>query len=42
MNGDGVIDLNEFSRWYFTGMKPYNDTSRTMIKGGDLSMSILN
>jgi hypothetical protein len=24
LNGDGVIDLEEFSRWYFSGMKPYS------------------
>jgi Ca2+-binding EF-hand superfamily protein len=25
LNNDGVIDLKEFSRWYFTGLKSYND-----------------
>lgn len=24
LNKDGVIDFDEFCRWYFTGMKPYN------------------
>lgn len=24
LNGDGVIDEEEFSRWYFSGMKAYN------------------
>ena len=42
MNGDGVIDMIEFSRWYFTGMKPYNNTRRTMMKGGQLSEDIIN
>ena len=34
LNGDGVIDLKEFSRWYFTGMKPYKGTRRSMLKAG--------
>lgn len=31
INGDGVIDKDEFARWYFTGMKPYNDTTRNLL-----------
>lgn len=31
MNKDGVIDLKEFSRWYFTGMKPFNGSRRTLL-----------
>lgn len=31
MNNDGVIDLDEFARWYFTGMKSYNGTTRSML-----------
>lgn len=42
MNEDGVIDLEEFSRWYFTGMKPYTGASRTMMKLGKHSISIFN
>ena len=34
LNGDGVIDLTEFSRWYFTGMKPYSGAKRTMLLAG--------
>jgi len=42
LNNDGVIDLDEFSRWYFTGMKPYNDTTRTMLKVRNHSASLFN
>ena len=42
INGDGVIDFSEFSRWYFTGMKPYNGMTRTMLKVGKHSSSIFN
>lgn len=38
LNKDGVIDLHEFSRWYFTGMKPYNGSTRTMLKIGGKAM----
>lgn len=31
LNGDGVIDKEEFSRWYFTGMKSYSGLTRTML-----------
>ena len=31
INKDGVIDLNEFSRWFFTGMKSYSETNKTLI-----------
>ena len=31
LNKDGVVDLNEFCRWYFTGLKSYNDTTRNML-----------
>ena len=42
MNEDGVIDLEQFARWYFTGMKPYKGAARTMMKIGKHSMSIFN
>ena len=32
MNGDGVIDTKEFSRWYLTGMKSYNDSTRRLLQ----------
>jgi hypothetical protein len=34
--------MNEFSRWYFTGMKPFNGSTRTMLKVGKHSSSIFN
>jgi len=41
LNKDGVIDFNEFQRWYFTGMKSYNGKKRNMLKLGNKSKSIL-
>ena len=32
LNGDGVIDIHEFSRWYFSGMKSYDTSKRTMLQ----------
>jgi len=32
LNGDGVIDIIEFSRWYFSGMKSYGSNKRSMLK----------
>lgn len=32
LNGDGVVDQAEFSRWYFTGMKSYNSNTRSMLQ----------
>ena len=32
LNGDGVIDTEEFARWYFTGMKAYNGATRSMLQ----------
>jgi len=40
LNGDGVVDLHEFKRWYFTGMKPYNGSTRAMLKIGSNSKTI--
>jgi hypothetical protein len=31
LNNDGVVDIDEFCRWYFTGMKPYNGGRRTLL-----------
>ena len=42
LNKDGVVDLSEFKRWYFTGMKPYNGSRRTMLKFGVKSMAIVD
>lgn len=32
LNGDGVIDYDEFKRWYFSGMKAYSGKKRSMLK----------
>lgn len=32
LNGDGVIDQDEFLRWFSTGMKSYNSASRSFLK----------
>lgn len=31
-NGDGIIDMKEFSLWYFTGMKAYDGKSKSMLQ----------
>lgn len=31
-NKDGVIDMNEFRNWYFSGMKSYSAKKRTLLK----------
>lgn len=40
LNKDGVVDLNEFSRWYFTGLKSYNDGKRNMLLLGNAGLSL--
>lgn len=42
LNGDGEIDTYEFSRWYFSGMKAYNGSTRTLLKLGNKSRKILD
>ena len=42
LNNDGVIDLKEFSRWYFTGMQSYSDAKRTMLKLGNRTRTIFS
>jgi len=42
LNGDGVIDLKEFSRWYFTGMKEFNGSRRTMLKAGAMAGKLID
>jgi len=42
LNGDGVIDVKEFSRWYFTGMKPYNGTRRSLLKASAATKKIFD
>lgn len=40
LNHDGVIDFEEFARWYFTGMKPYNGAQRSMLQVARKTTSI--
>jgi len=42
LNNDGVVDLDEFKRWYFTGMKPYNGSRRTLLKLGGKASKLLD
>ena len=42
LNGDGTLDLDEFKRWYFSGMKPYTGAKRTMLKIGKTTMSLFD
>ena len=42
LNKDGVVDLNEFKRWYFTGMKPYNGTRRALLKMGGKATALMD
>ena len=42
LNGDGVIDTKEFSRWYFTGMKPYKGSRRSLLKAGATTKKIFD
>lgn len=32
LDHNGSIDFEEFSRWYFTGLKPYNGSTRSMLQ----------
>ena len=42
LNGDGVVDKDEFSRWFFTGMKAYNGNTRSMLQMRNQTVSILD
>mmetsp|Transcript_16084 Transcript_16084/g.27159 ORF Transcript_16084/g.27159 Transcript_16084/m.27159 type:complete len:281 (+) Transcript_16084:220-1062(+) len=42
MNGNGVIDFSEFKRWYFSGMKAYDGKTKTMLKIGRTTYSVLD
>jgi hypothetical protein len=42
LNGDGVVDLDEFKRWYFAGMKPYNGARRSLLKYGGKAKKLLD
>ena len=40
LNHDGTIDFEEFCRWYFTGLKPYNGDTRSMLTVGMKTTSV--
>mmetsp|Transcript_13163 Transcript_13163/g.20460 ORF Transcript_13163/g.20460 Transcript_13163/m.20460 type:complete len:605 (+) Transcript_13163:18-1832(+) len=42
LNGDGTIDFSEFKRWYFSGMKAYSGSKRTMLKIGKTTVSLID
>jgi len=42
LNGDGVIDFKEFSRWYFTGMNSYGNTTRNLLTGNSIASSMID
>ena len=42
LNGDGVVDKKEFSRWYFTGMKAYNGNTRNILQLRNQTASIFD
>ena len=42
LNEDGVVDFDEFSRWYFSGMRSYTKNKRSMIKMRNKAVSILD
>ena len=42
LNGDGVISFSEFCRWYFSGMVPYNGSTRTLRKLKNTGTEVLS
>ena len=42
LNGDGVIDMKEFSRWWFTGKKEFNGSRRTVLKAGNVATKLIS
>lgn len=42
LNKDGVIDVNEFARWYFSGMKSYGSGKRSLLKFHGHATNILS
>ena len=46
VNGDGVIDLGEFKRWWFSGLKSYSGQKRSMLfakkKANDMLKAIVS
>jgi hypothetical protein len=42
LNGDGVIDLEEFTRWYFTGMKSYGGAMKGLLQAKSSTLTIFD
>ena len=42
LNGDGVVDLEEFSRWYFTGMKSYGGVMKGLLQTKNSTLTIFD
>lgn len=42
LNGDGVVDFDEFSRWYFSGMRTYSKNKKSLIQMRKKAVSILD
>jgi len=42
LDGNGVIDLDEFARWYFVGMNSYSDTQRNLLTGNSVASSMID
>ena len=38
----GTIDYNEFKRWFFIGLKPYDKTTRTLLKLSSKATGLLD
>lgn len=41
LNKDGVVDFDEFTKWYFAGMKSYSGARRTLLKVGQKSKKLI-
>lgn len=41
LDGDGTISFEEFSMWYFTGMKPYGKVKKTLLSIGKNSKNAI-
>jgi len=42
LNGDGAVDFDEFSRWYFSGMRSYTKNKKSLIQMRKKAVSILD
>ena len=42
MNGDGIIDMKEFSKWWFTGKKEFNGSRRAVLKTASVATKLIS